>query len=243
MRSAALDCKRGSPDARRRKAHIIRLDAAALERDHQIVFLAQARDTASRTRRSDFFVGIDQHRQFTERVHLQRRDHPQRVENHCDPRLVIGDAQTVGLAVFDPKWLARQVATLVDRVHVRDQRDLRRAAALDPRKEHRAGAIVWRGCDDFERHARCGELGLDHRTHPGQPFKVAAAGFDLDKLLQGLQRERFLQGSLRSNRFAGDFGIRLTGGQQARAKEHHSQPTLHGFPSRIGPARLGATRG
>ena len=131
----------------------------------------------ARADRTDLFVRIEQHRQFGVVAPAGLAENLQRMQDHCDAALVVGDARPVDAVAIDAIGLGGEDAALIDGIHMGDQHQLFAAAAFE-RPDHDIGPGAARrlaplGLGSQRFQPRLGEVG-----HFGEAFDVGAARFD-----------------------------------------------------------------
>ncbi len=153
-----------------------------------VVLVGQRRDQLARADRADLLVGIEQHRDPRVVLPAGVVQDLQRMQDHRDAALVVGDAGAVELVAVEPVRLGRQRVGRIDRVHVRHQHQALLAGAVERALDDRARSL--RALDPFGLRAELLQAPLGVVGHLRQAFDVRAAGLDHHHVLQRLDDRR-----------------------------------------------------
>ena len=210
---------------------------------------AEAREQPARAGRADLLVAVDEDGDRAEVAEAEAPQHRERVQDHRDPLLVVGDAQPVRLVAVDPEGLPLGHAPEVDGVHVRDQQDLARARAPEGRAHGLSDALrrvphaVHAGAhvDELDLAPERPQAAGDEVGEPGEAFQVAAAQLDGDELLQRVEEGSRLAPGRREDRLLrlGENGCRRGKGNREDGRGHRKgQRPLPSCAHRRSPEEL-----
>ena len=226
VRRLALHAEQDGGDAGGGERQFVGFDARGFEGEYRVMLAAELGEHVPRARGTDFLVGVDQHGHQPVIAQVHRLEDGQRVNNECDPLLVVGDTQTVRAVAVDPERLLGEHATQIDGIHVRDQQDLLAPGTGEPRVHHLADFfrridhvidVRWIWLDHLDLSAERRQAIGDQRRKPVEARAIAAAGLDRHQFLEGGEERRLL---FRRQRLRRLERRRLRAHGKARAKDH-----------------------
>ena len=236
MRGLAAHRQRRLADAARRQRDPAFLRPQGwLAGEDEVVLGAGALDERACAGRADLLIAVNHHGERAVRTPVHGLQYCQRMQDERDAALVVGDPRAVGPRALDAERPLGERAARIDRVHVREQHDPPRAAALKSGDHHLADllrrveeAIGVGGARLVELHlgAERREPLVEARRQAVEPLLVAAPRFDVDELAQRLDHRRLFLLRQRPDRFL----RRRLRGRRERPGEHEDQCSHSGLP-------------
>ncbi len=193
------------------------LGGGGLVGQHHVVRVAERGDGFARAVGADFLVGVEQHRQARIVRPAGVAQDGQRMQDHRDAALVVGNAGPVELVAVQPVRFGGEDALAVDGVHVRDEQEVALAGAGEAALDHLARPDARR--DALGHGAQCAQPGFDVVGHALQAGGVLRTGFDRHHLAQRLNHRRLRAACGGQQLLVG--GHRLGAGTQGQCGELH----------------------
>ncbi|MNS81870.1 hypothetical protein D3C72_1155950 [compost metagenome] len=167
----------------------------AFKREDGVLVSGECGDQLARSGRADFLIAVEQHGDLAKPVvaDLLKQGHAVQHQRHA--LLLVFDAQAIGPLAVDAKGLLRQIALVVDRVHVGDQHDPGMPRAFEYGLHGGTGLLgrilqAFRigAADDSHLAPQGLELVGRHLGDIADAGKILAARFDVHQRLQRVEQ-------------------------------------------------------